>query len=135
MRVRALHVLQGARERWAPAAELGLQVTPLEFELADGFEKTHASTRATELRAVESEAATLRLGVNVSEVGVDECDRVRPGLEAAKLGMMAIAASATLKDLASKERFPPERCEALGIEISRVDGPESHDLSFVQPNV
>jgi len=135
MRVRALHVLQGARERWAPAAELGLQVTPLEFELADGFEKTHASTRATELRAVESEAATLRLGVNVSEVGVDECDRVRPGLEAAKLGMMAIAASATLKNLASKERFPPERCEALGIEISRVDGPESHDPSFVQPNV
>jgi hypothetical protein len=65
--------------------------------------------------------------VNVSEVGVDECDRVRPGLEAAQLGMMAIPASATLKDLASKERFPPERCKALGIEISRVDGPESHD--------
>jgi hypothetical protein len=127
MRVRALNVLQGASERWAPAAELGLQVTPLEFELADGFEKTHASTRATELRAVESEAATQGLGVNVSEVGVDECDRVRPGLEAAKLGMMAIPASATLKDLASKERFPPERCEARGIEISRVDGPESHD--------
>jgi len=127
MRVRALNVLQGASERWAPAAELGLQVTPLEFELADGFEKTHASTRATELRAVESEAAKHGLGVNVSEVGVDECDRVRPGLKAAKLGMMAIAASATLKDLASKERFPPERCKALGIEISRVDGPESHE--------
>ena len=93
----------------------------------DGFEKTHASTRATELRAVESETATQGLGVNVSEVRVDECDRVRPGLEAAKLRMMAIAASATLKDLASKERFPPERCEALGIEISRVDGPQSHD--------
>ena len=127
MRVRALNVLQGASERWAPAAELGLQVTPLEFELADGFEKTHASTRATELRAVESETATQGLGVNVSEVRVDECDRVRPGLEAAKLRMLAIAASATLKDLASKERFPPERCEALGIEISRVDGPQSHD--------
>jgi hypothetical protein len=127
MRVRVLNVLQGASERWAPAAELGLQMAPLEFELADGFEKTRASTRATELRAVESEAATQGLGVNVSEVGVDERDRIRPGLEAAKLGMMAIAASATLKDLASKECFPPERCEALGIEISRVDGPESHD--------
>ena len=67
------------------------------------------------------------LGVNVSEVGVDECDRIRRGLEAAKLGMMAIAARAALKDLASKERFPPERGEAPGIEISRVDGPESHD--------
>ena len=111
-----------------------MQVTPLEFELADGFEKTRASTRATELRAVESEAAAQGLGVNVNEVGVDECDRVRPGLEAAKLGMMAIAASATLEDLASKERFPPERCEALGIEISRVDGPESHDASLVQSN-
>jgi len=120
MRVRALNVSQGASERWAPAAELGLQVTPLEFELADGFEKTHASTRATELRAVESEAATQGLGVNVSEVRVDECDRVRPGLEAAKLWMMAIAASATLKDLASKERFPPENRRVIRVNWRRI---------------
>jgi hypothetical protein len=133
--VRALNALQGASERRAPAAELGLQVTPLEFELAGGFEKTRASARAAELRAVEGEAATHRLGVNVSEVGVDERDRVRPGLEAAKLGMMAIASSATLKDLASEERFPPERREAPGIEISRVDGPESHDAFLVSPRI
>jgi hypothetical protein len=133
MRVGALDVLQGAAERWAPAAELGLQMMPLEFELADGFEKTRAGTTAPELRAVESKAAPQGLGVNVSEVGVDECDRVRRGLEAAKLGMMAIAARAALKDFASKERFPPERGEAPGIEISRVDGPESHDAFLVQP--
>ena len=76
MRVRALNVLQGASERWAPATELGLQVTPLVFELADRFRKTHSSTGATELRAIESEAATLRLGVNMKEVRVDECDGV-----------------------------------------------------------
>ena len=127
VRVRALNVLEGAGKCRAAAAELGLQVTPLEFKLADGLGKAHAGTRATELSAVESEATTLRLSVNVSEVGIDECDRVRPGLEAVKLGMMAIAASAPEKNLASKERFAPEGRESPGIEITRVDGPESHE--------
>jgi hypothetical protein len=65
VRVWALNVPESTNQGWAPATELGLQVTPLVFELADRFRKTHSSTRATELRAIESEAATLRLGVNM----------------------------------------------------------------------
>jgi hypothetical protein len=126
VRVRTLNVSESASKRRAAAAELALQVTPLEFELADGFRKPDSGTRASELRAVEREAATLRLGVNMNEIGVDECDGVRPELEAVKLGMMAVAASAAEKDLTSQERFSPERREALRIEITRVQGPESH---------
>ena len=126
--VRALNVAERTSQRRAPPAELGLQVTPLVFELADGLRKTDSSERAADLRAVEGEAAAPRLGVNMKEVGVDECDGVRPCLESVKLGMMAIAARATEKDLASKEGFPPESRETLGIEIARMDGPESHGL-------
>ena len=129
MRVGALDVPERPSQRWAPTAQLGLQVTPLVFELADGFRKTHPSTGATELRAVECKAATLRLSVNMKEVGVDECDRIWPSLKTAKLGMMAIAARTTEKHLTSEERFPPERREALGVEVARVDGPESHEAS------
>src|ERR1035438_1112295 len=39
--------------------------------------------------------------------------------------MMAVAASATEKNLTSKEGFSPERREALGIEIARMHGPKS----------
>ena len=107
MKIRALKVPERASQGWAPTAQLGLQTTPLVFELADGFGKTHSSTWAAELRAVEAKAATLRLGVNMKEVCVDECDRVRLGLKTAELGMMAITARATEKHLASKERFAP----------------------------
>jgi hypothetical protein len=76
VRVWALNVPESTSQGGAPASELGLQVTPLVFELADRFRKTHSSTWAAELRAIESEAATLCLGVNMKEVRVDECDGV-----------------------------------------------------------
>jgi hypothetical protein len=76
VRVRALDVLERASQRRAPAAKLGLQVTPFVFELADGFRKADSSTRATDLRAVEGEAATPRLCMYVKKVGVDERDGV-----------------------------------------------------------
>jgi hypothetical protein len=84
--------------------------------------------------SVEGAVATLRLRVNVEEIGVDERDGVRPGLETVKLGMMAVAASATDKNLTSKKSFPPERREALGIEMARMHGPESQGGAFVQRN-
>jgi hypothetical protein len=124
-----MNVPESASQGWAPTSQLGLQATPLVFELADGFRKTHSSTWATELRAVEGEAATLRLGVNMKEICVDECDGVWLGLKTAKLGMMAIAARTTEKHLTSKERLAPERREALGVEVARMDGPESHEAS------
>jgi hypothetical protein len=76
MKVWALNVSESASQCWTPVAKLGLQVTPLVFELTDSFRNPHSSTGATELRAIEGEAATLRLGVNMKEVGVDECNRV-----------------------------------------------------------
>jgi hypothetical protein len=72
----ALNEPESTSQGWAPATELGLQVTPLVLELADRFRKTHSSTWATELRAVESEAATPGLGVNMKEIRVYERDGV-----------------------------------------------------------
>ena len=46
-----------------------------------------------------------------------------------KLGMVAIAARTAEEHLTSKERFPPERSEALRVKVARVDGPESHEAS------
>jgi hypothetical protein len=51
-------------------------VTPLVFKLADSLRQTDSSTRASEFRAVEGEAATMGLGVNMEEIGVDERNRV-----------------------------------------------------------
>jgi hypothetical protein len=102
MRIRALNVVEGTSQSGAPGAEFCLQVTPLVFELADGFRKTVSGTRIAEFRAVEREAATLRLGVNMKEVGIDECDGVRSGLKTVKLRMVEIGARATEKDLTSK---------------------------------
>ncbi len=128
VKVRAANVSKGESQCRAAAAELSLQVTPLEFALADGLGETPSGTRACELRAIEGVAATQRLGVNVKEVGVDERDGVRPVPEAVKLGMMAVAARPAEKDLTSEERFPPERRETSGIEIPRMEGPESHGV-------
>ncbi len=72
MRIRASNVPEGSSLSWVPAAELGLQVTPLVFKLANSLRQTDSSTRATEFCAVEGEAATIRLGANVKEIGVDE---------------------------------------------------------------
>ena len=121
-----MNVENGAGQSRAPGAEFGTQVTPLVLDLADGFRKTRAGARAAELCAVEDEAAALRLSVNVEEVRIDECDGVRPGLKTAELRMVPIAARTTEKDLASKERLPPERGETPGVEIAGVDGPEPH---------
>jgi hypothetical protein len=125
VRLRALSVPKCTSQGRAPATELGLKVMPLVFELADRFRKTHLGTGAAKLRAIELEAATPRLRVNMEEVRVDERDGVRPGLKSAKLGMMAIAARPPKKHLTGKERFPPERREALRVEVTRMDGPES----------
>ena len=63
-------------------------------DLPDALPLDELEARLNPLRLPRYEAvATQGLGVNVSEVGVDECDGVRPGLEAAKLGMMAISAA------------------------------------------
>lgn len=126
---------EGTSLRWAPAAELGLQVMPLVFKLADSLRQTDSSTRATEFRAVEGEAATMGLGVNMEKIGVDERNRIRPRLKTSKLGMMAVAASATEKNLTSKEGFSPERCEALGIEIARMHGPKSQRAPLWRPTI
>ena len=67
---------EGSSLCWAPAAKLGLQVTPLVFKLADSLRQTDSSTRAAEFRAVEGEAATMGLGVNMEEIGVDERNRI-----------------------------------------------------------
>ena len=100
MGLRASDVMNGASQGRAPGAKLGPQVTPLVFELADGFRKTRPGARAAELRAVEDEAAALRLGVNMGEVGVDERDGVRPVLKTAKLGDQEEKLNRLLQELA-----------------------------------
>jgi hypothetical protein len=74
MRFRASNLVEGASQCWTSGAKFGPQMTPLVFELAEGFGKTHSGTRAAELRTVERETATLRLGMNMEKVGIDECD-------------------------------------------------------------
>lgn len=125
MGFRAHDPLEGPRQGRAPAAELGPQVPPLVIDLSDGLRKPRSGARPAELAAVEGKSAALGLGENVKEIAVDEGERVGPGLEAAKLGVMAIPARAAEKDLSSEKRFPPERCEAPGVEIPRMDRPES----------
>ncbi len=132
---RTRHISERAGQRRTPAAELCPQVSPLVVELPDGLGNPHSGARTAELSAVEGEAAALRLGVNVKEIAVDEGQGAPLGLKAAKLGMMAVSARAAEKDLASEERFPPERGQALGIEVARMNRPESHEALLFTPGV
>lgn len=100
---------------------------PLVLELPPGdLEGVGAyPRRAADLLAVEAIAAARGFGVDFLEIGGNVAARGRGILEAPELGMVLVALGLTLQHGLSQQRFAPERHETLGIQVSRMQRPES----------
>lgn len=106
--------------------QLAKQMVPLVLDLTDRHKNGFLNSRAANFAAVERIAACYCLGINALQVATD-C-RARPGqsAKAVKLRMMSIPACSSSKYGSGQQRFSPQRDQALGIEVLRMQRPEPH---------
>lgn len=76
---------------------------------------------------VEGVTARGGLGRDGAKVGADECRGIGGGLKALELRVTCVAARATEEHCLRKEGFPPEGNQAGGVEMTRMQGPETHE--------
>jgi hypothetical protein len=62
------------------------------------------------------------------QVGVYGLNGVFRFPEADELGMMRIAFCLAQQDFPGEQTFPPQGNQADGVQVGRVEGPESHEL-------
>jgi hypothetical protein len=107
-------------------AELSPQVARLEANLADRCRQGRRGFLLLDERVVELVASCDRFDVHRREIGRDRRQRVGSAPEASELWVVPVASRPALEDALGEERLAPERDEALGVEVSRVKGPEPH---------
>lgn len=108
--------------------QLGAQVPPFVIALADGDADRRAAGRSVEFRRVEAIAPRPGFVVDRLQVYIDGGDRIGLCLEALELRMLPIAAGLPAQHLAGEQGFAPQRDQADGIEVARVQGPDAHDV-------
>ena len=106
--------------------ELGLQVLPLELELADCSLKPNALARANDLPPVKSIPTQRRLLLQRSQVGSDACHRGGGLPEPEKLRMLRVARGLASQHRLSEKALSPDGHEAAGVKVLRVKSPQSH---------
>src|SRR5579859_2065270 len=102
-------------------------MTPLVGQLSVGFPDPPPKFRSTDFRSVEGVAPPATLRKNDSQV-VGHCGgRLGDFPETQQLRMVAVSFRKTLQDFLSQQSFAPQSYQSFGIQISRVDCPQSHD--------
>ena len=102
------------------------QMKPFMVDLAGGDEDGRLDSHAADLAAVEGIAAGDCLGMNALQVCTDYGTWRRLRAKAPKLWMTSIAASVPAQHRLSQQRLSPQRDEALGIEVLRMQRPKPH---------
>ena len=101
------------------------QMLPLVGHLPVSDAQLANRTDATDLPAIKGVATPRRLGMDRGEIGVDGGAGRWVSAKPFELWMMAIALRAPAQHRLRKQCLAPQRNQALRIEISRMDGPES----------
>ena len=99
-------------------------VEELPFGLGDRSGRTFGCDDAC---PVESVAARLGLVGDDAKVAGDACRWVGGGPKTLQLRVPRVAAGSTEKHCLRKKGFAPEGNQAGGIEMARVEGPETHE--------
>lgn len=134
MRVRPMDAAPGARQRRRTAAQFGLQVTPLVKQLALGLLHARATAAARDLATVKPVPAPMPfIRQNGQKRGHGRLG-VRMRAEPLKLRMVPVATGSSRQHLARQQRFAPGGDEAFGIQVFRVERPESHGEAFNGPS-
>jgi len=124
--LRSSNLITVPRRRSTP--EFATEVLPLVEELPFGLRDTSIRTfRCDDESCVERIASGLRLLGYDTKVTGDACHRVGGGAKTLQLRVTRVAASATEKHRLRKKGLAPQCDEAGGIEMARVESPETHE--------
>jgi hypothetical protein len=131
MRLDAGYVWQTGQPRRRAALQLFLEMFPLVINLAlrDGNWIGWMAWR--NFLYVELIAAPARFGMNGAKIRRNNFKRGGCGTEAGELRMMGIAPRPASKNRLRQERFPPKCNEAAGVQIFRVQRPQTHVFVLV----
>jgi hypothetical protein len=102
------------------------QMMPLILYLASCYDNGCSHAHPADLAAVKGVAAGCCLVMNALQVRTDCGTWRRLGAKTLELRMMSITAGVPAENGASEEGFAPQRDEALGIEVPRMQRPEPH---------
>ncbi|MEO5334995.1 MAG: hypothetical protein H7839_23525 [Magnetococcus sp. YQC-5] len=75
---------------------------------------------------IEAVFTLLGLQTNPVQIGGDACQRIRLGLEAQQLRMMAVAPGLPTQDRLRQQRLAPDGNQSFGVQVLGMQGPESH---------
>jgi len=99
---------------------------PFERELAARDSEEAGCSGTTDFRADKMVTAIHCLAVNAPQVLGNEPDGGRALLKPKKLGMVGVSIRLAPKDRLGKKSFPPQGNEAAGVEVFRMQTPDSH---------
>jgi len=126
MRVEPRRLREPPPARWIAEAQLGREVLPLELQLPGGLGDPAHRSPALDAGGVEAVAPSHRLVVDGRQERADGGERIGVGPEAEELRVRAVSPRPPREDLLGEERLAPERDEAAGVQVLRVQGPEPH---------
>ena len=102
------------------------QVMPLERKLAIGNSEVAGRPGATDPFGRKTVAADHCLPVNDSQIFSDKPDWKRLLLKPNKLGMVGISIRLSPENGLGKKSFPPQGNQPAGVEVLRMQAPNSH---------
>jgi hypothetical protein len=117
---------QIAEKRGAPDLEFPFQMLNLEQQLPAVTGNALDDFKIPYFSCVERVAASNRFIKDSTEIGGNGRNWLWMGTKTFKLRMPPVARCFPLQDLLCKQSFPPEGNQALRIEISGMERPESH---------
>ena len=115
-----------SKEVWRALLQFCAQVRPFVEQLAVGFLQPDCLCAPGNFGTVEGITAVGRLRVHGFEEGGDGCDGFCVRLKTEELRVMAVAFGFAAENFLRQQGLAPESDEAFGVEIFRVQGPESH---------
>jgi hypothetical protein len=95
------------------------QLTLVRFDLALEFARR-------DFGGVEAVSTALSFLCDAEQEGSDRRQRPRVRTESGELWMMSVTTRATREDFLGEQGFAPRGDQAFGIEVTGMDGPESH---------
>ncbi len=111
---------------WRALPQLLFEVPPFVKELASGFADTPFEFPPTNFCSVEFIPAGLGFGGDGAQEHRDGCPGVRLCLKPLQLRVMTVTTCSAGKHFLGKQRFTPGGHQAFGIEVTRMNGPQSH---------
>lgn len=108
---------------------------PLVLQLAAIFLYDSCLSLFVNFASVVSVATPSRFFQNGFEVNINGCQRIRVFLESEQLRMIGIAPGFAAEYGTGEQAFAPECRETFDVKVLRVDGPQTHWLTWSQLSI